>query len=130
MSLDTREDLDVKELYVYTLLQRLGVGAEIHLIPNAQRSKWILYIGSREIVGFQTVNEIEIRNVDLSPYVTPVIQMLTLYTVLNICDHHLLNMGLNEHKLPYIVDFILLNRDIIDVKRDFYNKVRGAAELK
>lgn len=104
--LDTREDLNLKELFAYKVLEGLGVGAEVHFIDKHLGLRFIVYIASREIASFRTINEIESNETDdLCKYTTSVVQMLFLYTILNMGDHHSNNMGLGENGTPYIIDF-------------------------
>lgn len=57
-------------------------------------------------------------------------QMLFLYTVLDMGDHHSANMGVDDKGHPYIVDFCLMSRASSDVKKDFYQEVRLAKRIR
>lgn len=112
-------------------LEQLGVGANVHFIPNEFGSRWILYIGSREIPNFKTIKELELLEPQtLVKHAKALVQMLSLYTILNMGDHHANNMGVDEKGCPYIIDFLLIERSSIDVKTCFYDKVRLAEEMK
>jgi len=124
--LDTREDSDLKELFVYKLLEKLGVGAQVYFVPNELHSRFIVYIASREISAFKTLTEIEhIEEGDLSNHSTAVVKMLATYTILDIADHHSRNMGVDNNGFPYIVDFYLITRGPLNIHKDFYDKVHG-----
>jgi len=83
---DTHEDLDLKEMFAYKLLEKLGVGPEIHFIADELDSRWILYIASRDIPDFKTIKQIEWEEDNLRKYVIPVAQMLALYTILDMIN--------------------------------------------
>ena len=56
--------------------------------------------------------------------------MLFLYTVLNMGDHHLGNMGVDSNGSPFIVDFLLIERRSFDVKTDFYENIKQSNKMK
>lgn len=132
-----RYNLNLNELFIYKLLERLGVGAQVEFVTNDCGSRWIVYIGSKRIDNFKTIGLIEemkkleetmitkpTDSIDLSRYIKPVVQMLFLYTVLELGDHHQENMGINMDGLPFIIDFICVPIDTFDVKKNFYTKIR------
>jgi hypothetical protein len=54
--LDVRYNLDLKELFVYKLLERIGVGAKIEFLTNGCGSRWIIYIVNKKIDNnFKTI---------------------------------------------------------------------------
>ena len=117
-------------MFAYKLLEKLGVGPEIHFIANQIDSRWILYIASRDIPDFKTIKQIEWEQDDLRKYAKAVAQMLSLYTVLDITDNHWANMGVDIDGSPFIVDFILRGFPLDDVKTDLHDEVKGAEEIK
>lgn len=127
---DTRYDIDLKELFVYKFLEELKIGAEIHFIDNEAFSRWIIYIGSRELSGFKTLEFLELAQPEtLEEYSKPVVEMLFVFSVLMLGDHHIANMGFDGTLNPFIVDFLVMGKPMSDVG-DLYNSVRMAKKLK
>lgn len=112
----------------------LGVGAQIDFVTNGCGSRWIVYIASRQIEDFLTIESIEQKKreeeysnvadpIDLNKYVNPVVQMLSLYTIMEMGDHHQGNFGVNKAGLPFIIDFFFVPNYSFDVKTSFYNRI-------
>lgn len=55
-----RFNLDLIELYLYKLLESIGVGAKIIFIPNCVASKSIIYIASEWISDLKTFHSTEL----------------------------------------------------------------------
>lgn len=130
--LDTRSDIDLKELFAYKVLQGLGVGADISFVPNHTASKWMVYIASKEIADFKTLGKLELLETEdkLQNYSSIIIQMLSLYSIMMMSDHHLGNMGIDECGKSYIIDFCLIGQTSFNIKKDFYQKVVGSKKIK
>ncbi|CAJ0579164.1 unnamed protein product, partial [Mesorhabditis spiculigera] len=127
----TRCDTDLKELFIYKFLEELQMGAEIHFIIDEADSRWMIYIGSREISGFQTLERLEREQPPeaLEQYSKGVVQMLFVYSVLMLGDHHKANMGFDGADRPFIVDFFIIGKQMTGVK-DLHDNVRMMTESK
>ncbi|CAD6194366.1 unnamed protein product [Caenorhabditis auriculariae] len=126
----TRYDTDLKELFIYTFLEELKMGAQIHFINNEIFSKWIIYIASKEIPTFKTLEFLELTQPEtLQEYSKSVAEMLFVYTVLMLGDHHTANMGFDNARNPFIIDFFVIGRRITSV-RDLHDGVRMAKKFK
>lgn len=86
------------------------------------QSKWIVYIASKEIPGFRTLEFIEHSQEFVDEYSTAVVQMLCVYSVLMLADHHSANMGFDSSQKPFIVDFFVCGHPLKSVK-DIYDSV-------
>ncbi|KAI6201403.1 Ubiquitin-like domain-containing protein [Aphelenchoides besseyi] len=120
----TRYDIDLKELFVYKFLENLKIGAEIHFIGNEAFSKWIIYIASREIPAFKTLELVELMEENVNEYSKCVVQML----VLMLGDHHTANLGVDGAGNPFIVDFIVIGKPLASIK-DLYDFVHMAKKF-
>ncbi|CAI4220970.1 unnamed protein product, partial [Auanema sp. JU1783] len=125
----TRLDIDIKELFIYTFLEALRMGAEIQFINNESFSKRIIYIASREIPSFQTLKFLELTEPEaLQRYSKSVVEMLSVYSILMLADHHTANMGFNSALNPFILDFIITGKRLNDV-RDIHDGVRMSKQI-
>uniref|UniRef100_A0A914EJK7 Ubiquitin-like domain-containing protein n=1 Tax=Acrobeloides nanus TaxID=290746 RepID=A0A914EJK7_9BILA len=51
---------DLREIFVYKLLELIKVGSEVHFIPNVLESTTGLYIATREVSGFKEAKNVTI----------------------------------------------------------------------
>lgn len=106
------------------------MGAEVHFIENESFSKWIIYIGSREIPGFKTLEFVELTEPqNVNEYSKFVVQMLFVFSILMLGDHHTANLGVGSAGNPFIVDFFIIGKPLASVK-DLYESVRMAKKFK
>uniref|UniRef100_A0A1I7TIC9 PI3K/PI4K domain-containing protein n=1 Tax=Caenorhabditis tropicalis TaxID=1561998 RepID=A0A1I7TIC9_9PELO len=124
-----QEGLDIRELFVYRLLERLGVGATIQFPTSTVGSKCFMYIAGLQIPNFKTLDEVEREEDDYAHYVHPAIQMLTLFAVLSIGDRHSKNVGVGNDKSPFIIDFCMNNLEVRDLDRDFVLRIRHSNKI-
>ncbi|PIC20115.1 hypothetical protein B9Z55_025418 [Caenorhabditis nigoni] len=103
----SRWDDDLIELYCYKLLESIGVGPRIVIIPHCVASELILYIGSEWLSDFQSFNSTE--QATTTEITHAVVQMHLLAVILSLCDIHEENSGLNANSDPIILDFIMSN---------------------
>uniref|UniRef100_A0A8R1DZW1 Ubiquitin-like domain-containing protein n=1 Tax=Caenorhabditis japonica TaxID=281687 RepID=A0A8R1DZW1_CAEJA len=128
-SSNSRYDIDLKELFVYTFLYKLKMGAEIHFINSEIFSRCIIYIASSEITGFNTLEFLEMNHPQaLKEYTKFVNQVLLVYSVLMLGDHHTANIGFDCGFNPFIVDFFIIGKPMTSVK-DLHEGVRMAKIL-
>jgi hypothetical protein len=112
-------------------LDSLGVGAKITFLTNCCDSRRIIYIASEEIADFNTIEMIEqkhannelAKSTDLQNYVDPVIQMLALYTIMELGDHHLDNIRVDADGSPFILDFSSVLIKYFNVEERFYKEI-------
>lgn len=100
-------------------------------MTNCCGSRWIIYIASEEIADFETIETIELKHAasldptnDLQEYVDPIIQILALYTIMELGDHHSSNMGFGANYSPFILDFFFLPISSFNVESVFHNKIQ------
>ncbi|CAJ0582069.1 unnamed protein product, partial [Mesorhabditis spiculigera] len=48
---------DLRELFVYRLLEAIKIGPEVHFIPNTHYSTFALYIATKDVIGFKQAHE-------------------------------------------------------------------------
>jgi hypothetical protein len=126
-----RYNVDLKELFVYKLLEKLGVGAKITFLTNSCGSRWTIYIASEKIANFKTIEMIEqthannklAKSTDLEKYVNPAIQMLALYTIMELSDYNSDNIGIDADGSPFILDFSSVLFKYFDVRVSFYEEI-------
>ncbi|KAF1749317.1 hypothetical protein GCK72_025784 [Caenorhabditis remanei] len=123
-STNTRHNIDLKELFVYKFLQELNMGAVIDFVHGEIYSRRIVYIASKEIAGFKTLDYIQLAQPGtVEEYIECVNQMLFVYSVLMLEDHHTANMGCDNGHNPFIVDFLIIGRPMSSVN-DIHEGVR------
>ncbi|EFO99406.1 hypothetical protein CRE_22328 [Caenorhabditis remanei] len=123
-STNTRYNIDLKELFVYKFLQELIMGAVIDFVHGEIYSRRIVYIASKEIAGFKTLDYIRLAQPGtVEEYIECVNQMLFVYSVLMLEDHHTANMGCDNGHNPFIVDFLIIGRPMSSVN-DIHEGVR------
>lgn len=106
------------------------MGAEIQFISNESFSRWIIYIASREIPSFSTLEVLELTEPEtLQRYSKSVVEMLCVYSILMLADHHTANMGFDSALNPYILDFFIIGRRLTGV-RDIHDGVRMSKKIK
>ena len=127
---DTHQNLDLKELFVYKFLQDLKIGAEVQFVESKLFTKWIIYLASREVSGFRTLERVELLDPQSVPtHSKAVVQMLVVFSILVLNDHHAANLGLDGSGNPIIVDFAVHGRLMTNCT-DIYHMVRMAKEFK
>ncbi|CAD6190588.1 unnamed protein product [Caenorhabditis auriculariae] len=123
-------DIDIKELFVYTFLEALKMGAEIQFISNELFSRWIIFLASREVPNFSTLEVLELTEPEsVQRYSKSVVEMLCAYSILMLADHHTANMGFDSELNPYILDFFITGRRLTAV-RDIHDGVRMSKIIK
>jgi hypothetical protein len=60
----------------------------------------------------------------LEECVKPVVQMLALYTIMEMGDHHPGNMSVDATGSPFIIDFFFAPKHFFDVEKDFYKGIK------
>ncbi|CAD6198018.1 unnamed protein product [Caenorhabditis auriculariae] len=112
----SRWNLDLIELYVYKLLESIGLGPKIVFIPNCVASTSILYIGSEWLAHFQSFNSTE--QVTTTEVSHAVVQIHFLAVFLSLGDMHEENFGINASSDPIILDFMINKLDFDKKTRD------------
>uniref|UniRef100_A0A914EP93 Ubiquitin-like domain-containing protein n=1 Tax=Acrobeloides nanus TaxID=290746 RepID=A0A914EP93_9BILA len=85
-SSSSHQHADLREIFVYRLLQLIKVGPVVHFLPDVHHSTLGLYIATQEVPGFRTAAEVK---------------MECLY----LTDLHTSNYGLDINGKLCIVDF-------------------------
>lgn len=125
----SRSEIDLRELFIYKLLESVECGAKVRFATSSIGSKSVIYICSMEVPGFETFKEKEEKETNLSNYTKPAVHILTLFTVLNLSDCHSENVGTDEHNSPFVIDFFLGPLGIRDLERDFLSRIRASNNI-
>lgn len=88
----------MRELYMYLFLAQIGVGPEVHIIPNAHASILGVYIATLEVVNFVPSHKTKLQ-------LKSELMLDLIRRLFNVSDLHGDNYGLDNNGLLSIVDF-------------------------
>ena len=91
---------DLRELFVYRLLEMIKIGPEVHFLPNVHHSSFGLYIATKDVVFFKRA--LEARTIISNECK---LQLDLLRRIFYLTDLHSANYGLDGDKNLCIVDF-------------------------
>uniref|UniRef100_A0A1I7UBK2 Ubiquitin-like domain-containing protein n=1 Tax=Caenorhabditis tropicalis TaxID=1561998 RepID=A0A1I7UBK2_9PELO len=128
MGLSNWQSADIREIFVYKLLELIGCGPNVHFIPNTHYSSFGLYIGTEEVPGFQRADT-EGMEISCEIYA----QRDLLRRILSIRDLHSKNFGIDAYGKLSIVDLQVKNNvdaHMVHKYLDGYQGWKGSKELR
>ncbi|CAP25726.2 Protein CBG05181 [Caenorhabditis briggsae] len=97
-AMSSRQNVDLRELFIYRLLFQIGVGPAVHIVPNLHTSSIGVYIATLEVANF---NSSHVINLPLKAE----IMLDLIIRLFNVSDLHGDNYGLDSNGNLSIIDF-------------------------
>ncbi|ULT99747.1 hypothetical protein L3Y34_000792 [Caenorhabditis briggsae] len=124
----TGQHADLRELFVYKLLELIGVGPKVHFIPNVHYSSFGLYIGTEEVPSFRRADT---NGLEISSEVHA--QRALLRRLLFVKDLHSKNYGLNGDGKLSIIDIQIkdfVQPEMVHKYLEGYQSWKGSKEIR